>query len=198
MRRNLIPQALLALLTVLTIGAVVLSVRAVPDAATEAVHSATAATFGSPAGSHSVSLTLESNVSAGQGAGTLTQILRITYVAPDTMTVYRASAPAANLGPVAASKIAGTLKGYAAVTGGPTPWTGTGSQFRRTESLAPFSLRVYQKKALPGTVTESVTVKDGYLVSIHFTVVVDNQNSAVGETYRIISIGGKPVAAVAP
>jgi hypothetical protein len=197
-RRNLIPQAFLGVLTVLSLGAVVLAASETPNAASEAVQTATTATFGSPLGSQSISLNIESNVSAGQGSGILTQILKIKFETPNTMTVYRATAPVANLGSVRPQRIVGTLARYAAITAGSAPWTEHGSQYTRTESLIPFYQRVYQKTSLPGTVYESAIVQNGYLVDIHFNVVVRHQNSSVSQTYRIVSIGGKPVPAVNP
>jgi hypothetical protein len=192
-KRGHIPHVILAVLTILALGAIALALSEAPNAASETVQNATSATFGSPLGSQSVSLDLLSSVSAGQGAGTLNQLLKITYVAPNSMTVYRATAPAANLGKVPIGRIIGTIEGYAAVTGGTAAWVQHGDHYTRTEALVPFYRRVFDKTSLPGSVYESATVRNGYLVSLHFNVVVQHQTSSVNETYRIVSIDGRAV-----
>src|SRR5580700_9265584 len=126
-QRNQIPLVLVSALAVLTAAFALLAIFTSPKGADLAVQNGTAATFGAS----SFSLDLTSSVSSGPGTGTLSQVRLITYTAPNHMVVFRTSPSKALLGKLTPTAIKSVLNGYAAVTGGSTPWVRDGSLFER-------------------------------------------------------------------
>jgi hypothetical protein len=204
-RRHIIPLALLGVLTVLTALAAVWAVRSVPDVASQSVQLATAATFGDPLGSTVFSMDLTSSVSAGQGAGVISQTELIKYAGPGRLAVYKTKPSLTLVGRESRSAIAFSLAHYMAIVDGSTPWVGGGSRFTRTEPLMTFVARVQPsqttKEAVRGKVLETATVRDGYLVDLQVNLVVPKQSLAGGrltagglqrEVFHLLTINGSP------
>jgi hypothetical protein len=189
-RRNLIPLALLAVLGVAALGFAVLGASAAPSGATLTVQNGSSRTFGTPTGSTSFTMDVVNGVSSATASGTVSEVRQVRYVPPDRMLVYQqvgsSSKLIAKLDP---TTIPCTLSTYTALVGGPTPWTASGSAFVRTESLTAFAARVPAATAtscapeptpVQGQVHETASVRDGYLVGVHLTVVVPAQRLANG------------------
>jgi hypothetical protein len=197
-QRNQIPLVLVSALAVLTAAFALLAIFTSPKGTDLAVQNGTAATFGAS----SFSLDLTSSVSSGPGSGTLSQIRLITYTSPDHMVVYRITPNRQLLGNLNADAINSVLTGYAAVTGGTTPWVRDGSRYERTESLVAFSARVSHQRSALGKVYETADVRNGFLVYVNLHVIVPDQTTTggqqapggvVGETFRLITINGSKV-----
>jgi hypothetical protein len=196
---------LLAVLIVLTALFAALAVGMEPPSGDIAVQNAAAATFGSPLGSHSLTLDLTNTVSAGGGSGVLRLVRRITYVPPASMVVDETLPSFKRLGTVPADRIIGSLGTYAAYVGGSATWVHHGSALTRTESLVTFTRRTSHTASPRGKVYESVDVLGGYLVYLQLKVIVPKQTlssgetaegGVIGETLRIVSIDGHAAPAV--
>ena len=195
-RRNLIPLVLLAVLGLGGLAFAVLGASSSPSGATLAVQNGSARTFGTPTGSTSFALDLVNTISAGGSKGTISQVRQVDYKPPARMRVYQetgsSSTLKAVLSPVAA---ACTLSTYAAIVGGSTPWTPSGTNFVRTETLAAYDARVPAPTAttcvprattVQGTVKERAAVRGGFLVGVRLIVVVPPQKLQNGHT----AVGG--------
>jgi len=190
-RRNLIPVALLAVLGLGTLAFAVLGASSAPSGATLTVQNASGRTFGSPPGSTSFAMDLVNTVSTGGSNGTISQVRLIDYRPPSRMTVYQEVGSTSKLIAVLSpSAIACTLSTYTAVVGGSTPWTGNGTAYVRTESLADYDARVPhatatscepQPTSVRGQVEEKAAVRAGYLLGVRLTVVVPAQTLANGK-----------------
>jgi len=210
-RRNLVPLALLAVLTLAAAGFAVLGASSAPSGATVTVQNASTETFGSPSGSTSFAMDLVSTLSAGAGTGTVAQVRLVAYVPPERMAVYQVAAQQTRLLAVLdPAAISCALSAYTAIVGGSTPWIAGGGAFTRTESLADYSARVPRTSgatctphAAPvhGQVLEKAVVRAGYLVSVRLTVVVPPQrlsngtaaaHGAEGEALVLLRINGTP------
>jgi hypothetical protein len=209
-RRNLIPLVLLAALSVGALGFAVLGASSAPSGATLTVQNASVRTFGSPTGSTSFAMDLVNTISAGGAKGTISQVRQVDYRPPDRMSVYQEAGSSSKLIAVLTpSAIACSLSTYTAIVGGSTPWTGDGTAFVRTESLATYDARVPAASAttcLPrsttvqGTVHERAAVRAGYLVGVRLTVVVPPQAHATSgvenQALVLLEINGTHVSAL--
>jgi hypothetical protein len=203
-RRHLIPQLLLAVLTVLVAVSAFIAVSEVPGSGNITVANATAATFGSPYGSVGFDMDLTSSVSSGQGSGVISQERAIQYIPPSKMIVYQVSGSSVTiLGTVPATGIDGVIESYAAVTGGTATWVGHGSTYTRTEPLNTFSERVENKPSDRGTVYETADIRFGELVYVKVRASVPKQTltsgaravgGIEGETFAMLKIGNKTIA----
>jgi hypothetical protein len=198
---------LLAVLTVLTALLAVLGLRASPTGAELTVENGNTSTFGVPVGNIPFQMALTSSVSAGEGAGVISQRLAIDYDNPRRMVVNRTSYPVERLGVLGPAAIAFDLKSYSSVVGGSSHWVAHGSGYERTEALNTFSERVHKKPSYRGTVYESAIVRQGYLVDIKLRIVVPEQTLAggqsvskgvIGEVYQLERINGRPAPADKP
>jgi hypothetical protein len=205
--RKGIPLLQLALLTVLTAGAVALALSHSSLSGNTVIENATGATFGSPLGTESLVMDLTYTVSSGPGGGVLTQVRRIEFHAPTNMVVHQTSPSAKLLGTVPPDKIVPTLRGYAKVTEGSTPWVTDGSLLHRTESLTAFTHRVSDSISPEGTVKETALVHDGAFVYVHLHVVVPKQTlidgdtvqrEVIGETLQLRQLNGHAVPDITP
>jgi hypothetical protein len=215
-RRNLIPFALLGVLTVLTAVFAVFGASSAPSGATLAVQNASGATFGSPAGSTSFVMDLINSLSTGTGTGTLTQVRLIRYDAPDHMALYQVGSKSKLIATLDKASITCSLSAYTAIVGGTTPWTASGNAYTRTESLGTYLSRVPRTAppaceprptSVQGQVLEKAVVRSGYLVSVRLTVVVPAQrlsngsqvaHGAEGEALVFLQINGTPTRTLAP
>ncbi len=190
-RRNLIPLALLALLGVGTLGFAVLGASAAPSGATLTVQNGSSRTFGTPTGSTSFTMDVVNAVSAGGTTGPASQERQVRYTPPDRMRVYQQVGSSSRfIATVNPSTVPCSLSTYAALVGGPTPWTASGSAFVRTESLSAFAARVPtatattcepEPSSVRGQVHETAAVQAGYLAGVRLTVVVPAQTLANGQ-----------------
>jgi hypothetical protein len=190
-RRNLIPFALLGLLGLLTLLFAVLGASSAPSGATLTVQNASTRTFGSPTGSTSFAVDIVSTLSTGSGTGALSQVRQVGYVPPDHMAVYQVVGTHTKLLAVLSpSAIACALSAYTAIVGGATPWTGSGTTYTRTESLAAYSGRIPrtasasctpQPTTVQGEVHEKAVIRAGYLVGSRVTAVVPGQPLGNGQ-----------------
>jgi len=216
-RRNLIPFALLAVLTLATLAFAVLGASSAPGAATLTVQNASTETFGSPTGSTSFAMDVVSTLSTGAGTGTITQARLVAYVPPQHMAVYQVTGGSTRLLAVLdQSAITCALSAYTSIVGGTTPWTANGSTYTRTETLAVYSARVPrtagpscspQPTAVSGRVLEIAVVRSGYLISVRLTVVVPPQklsngteaaHGAESEALVLLRINGTPTRDFGP
>jgi hypothetical protein len=215
-RRNLIPFALLGVLTVLTVVFAVFGASSAPSGATLAVQNASGATFGSPTGSTSFVMDLINSLSAGSGTGTLTQVRLIQYAPPDHMALYQVGTKSKLIATLDKASITCSLSAYTAIVGGTTPWTASGNAYTRTESLGTYGSRVPRTAppscepsptSVHGQVLEKAVVRSGYLVSVRLTVVVPAQrlsngsevaHGAEGEALVLLQINGTPTRTLAP
>jgi hypothetical protein len=190
-RRNLIPLVLLAVLSAGALGFAVLGASSAPSGATLTVQNSSIRTFGTPTGSTSFAMDLVNTISAGGAKGTISQVRQVDYRPPDRMSVYQEAGSSSKLIAVLTPPaIACSLSTYTAIVGGDTPWTGNGTAFVRTESLATYDARVPaptstacvpRATSVQGTVHERAVVHAGYLVGIRLTVVVPPQTLANGQ-----------------
>jgi hypothetical protein len=190
-RRNLIPLLLLAALGVGTLAFAVLGASSAPSGATLTVQNASVRTFGTPTGSTSFALDLVNTLSAGGTKGTVSQVRRVNFTPPDRMAVYQEIGSTSKLIavlPPSASTC--SLSTYTAIVGGSTPWTGSGTAYVRTESLAAYDARVPAGTAttcaprstmVQGSVHERAAVRSGYLIGVRLTVVVPPQTLSDGQ-----------------
>jgi len=216
-RRNLIPFALLAVLTLATLAFAVLGASSAPGAATLTVQNASTETFGSPTGSTSFAMDVVSTLSAGSGTGTITEARLVAYVPPQHMAVYQVIGRSTRLLAVLdQSAITCALSAYTSIVGGTTPWTANSSTYSRTETLASYSARVPrttgpscspQSTAVRGHVLEIAVVRSGYLISVRLTVVVPPQklsngteaaHGAESEALVLLRINGTPTRDFGP
>ncbi|MGO8826170.1 MAG: hypothetical protein ACLQU9_13155 [Acidimicrobiales bacterium] len=190
-RRDLIPFALVGLLGLLTVLFAVLGASSAPSGATLAVQSASSRTFGSPTGSTSFAMDIVNTLSTGTGTGTVTQVRQVGYVPPDRMAVYQVVGTQTKLLAVLdQAAVTCALSAYTAVVGGTTPWTGNGTTYTRTESLAAYTGRIPrttsascapQATSTQGQVLEKAVINSGYLVGVRVTVVVPAQRLSSGQ-----------------
>lgn len=190
-RRNLVPFALVGLLGLLTLLFAVLGASSAPSGATLTVQNASTRTFGSPTGSTSFALDVVSTLSSGSGARTLSQVRRVGYIPPDRMAVYQVVGTHTKLLAVLSpSAITCALSAYTAIVGGSAPWTGSGTAYTRTESLAAYSSRIPRTASasctpaattVQGQVHEQAVIRAGYLVGSRVTVVVPGQPLGNGQ-----------------
>jgi hypothetical protein len=210
-RRRATPLTLLALLALLTAAAAVLALTMAPNGATLAVQNGTAETLGSPPGATPFAVDLTSTVSAGAGAGSISQTRLIRYEPPDRMVVYRLGAQVIELGTLGPSAIRAALSGWAAIVAGPVNWVRHPLDFTRTETLVRFVTRVRPPSATPtrarGRVYEVAIVRDGLLVSLDVRIVVVRQSLGDGtvtsggvesETFRFVQIDDEAPPALNP
>jgi hypothetical protein len=189
-RRNLIPLALLAALGLAALAFAVLGASSAPSGATLTVQNGSTRTFGTPTGSTSFTMDVVNSVSSADTSGTVSQERLVRFVPPDRMLVYQEVGSTSKLiARLSPSTIPCTLSTYTALVGGPTPWTASGSAFVRTETLQDFAARVPaatattcapQPTPVQGKVHETASVREGYLVGVHLTVVVPAQRLANG------------------
>jgi hypothetical protein len=182
---------LLAVLGLGTLAFAVLGASSAPSGASLTVQNASALTFGSPTGSTSFGMDLVNTIAASGSKGTISQVRLVDYRPPSRMAVYQETGSASKLlGVLSPSAIACGLSSYTAVVGGSTPWTGNGTAYVRTESLADYDARVPQATAtscepqptsVRGQVTERAAVRAGYLVGVRLTVVVPAQTLKNGQ-----------------
>jgi len=190
-RRNLIPFALVAALGIGGLAFAVLGASSAPSGATLTVQNGSARTFGTPTGSTSFAMDLVNTVSTGGTNGTVSQVRQVDYKPPARMAVYQETGSSSKLIAVLSpSAVACTLSTYAAIVGGSTPWTPSGSAFLRTETLAAYAARVPaatattcvpRPSAVKGTVKERAAVSGDYLVGVRLTVIVPPQTLANGQ-----------------
>jgi hypothetical protein len=199
--RRFIPEIILAVLTLLAAGAIVVGLHDSTPSVNGTVQSATAATYGAPLGDHSFSLDLTNSVSSGNGTGFISQVRRVVYTPPSRLTVYETSPSTRALGTVSAVNAQADLASYAAATAGDVTWTQHGTQFTRAESLTSYSLRVHQGTSVHGTMYERAVIRGGDLVSLNLRAVFPRQRLAsgkiasagvVGETFTLRTIDGSP------
>jgi hypothetical protein len=209
-RRNLIPLVLLAALGVGALGFAVLGASSAPSGATLTVQNASVRTFGTPTGSTSFAMDLVNTISAGGAKGTISQVRQVDYKPPHRMSVYQEVGSSSKLIAVLTpTAIACSLSTYTAIVGGSTPWTGNGTAFVRTESLATYDARVPAASAttcvprsttVQGTVQERAAVRGGFLVGVRLTVVVPPQahaaNGVENQALVLLEINGTHVAAL--
>jgi hypothetical protein len=205
--RRYIPLLQLGILIVASGLLAIVAIRMAPPSTDITVQNATAATFGSPLGSHSLTLDLTNSVSAGGNSGVISQVQRVTYVAPSLLTVEEISPIRKSQGTVPASSIAALLSRYDTVVLGSGTWQRHGSTLTRTESLTTFAKRLHpNQSSIQGRVHESVDVRDGYLVYIELKVLLPRQKltsgqtaagGIIGQTFRILRIGGHAAPALA-
>jgi hypothetical protein len=189
-RRNLIPFALVGLLGLLTVLFAVLGASSAPSGATLTVQSASSRTFGSPTGSTSFAMDIVNTLSTTR-TGTLTQVRQVGYVPPDRMAIYQVVGTQTKLLAVLdQAAITCALRAYTAIVGGTTPWTGSGTTYTRTESLAAYTGRIPrttsascapQATSTQGQVLEKAVINSGYLVGVRVTVVVPAQRLSSGQ-----------------
>ncbi len=190
-RRNLIPLALLGALAIGTLGFAVLGASSAPSGATLTVQNASVRTFGTPTGSTSFSMDLVNTLSAGGTKGTVSQVRQVDFRPPDRMAVYQETGSSSRLIAILPPSAATcSLSTYAAIVGGSTPWTPSGTAFVRDETLAAYAARVPAGTAtsceprsttVQGTVHERAAVRSGYLIGVRLTVVVPPQTLADGQ-----------------
>ena len=202
-RRNLIPLALLAVLTVLAAVFAVLGAAAAPTSTTIQVQNASAKTFGTPAGANSWIMELITSVNVGVGTANGTTERLIDYHAPTRMVVYDVSGSSARLaGILRQPAVSCVLSSYSAMLQGDGSWTqkkyGT---FARTESLADYTARVPHasgsscsavSNATQGQVRETAVIRSDYLIAARAQVVAPG-NGTSGETLVFVKIGDVPV-----
>lgn len=199
--RRFIPHAILAVLTLLAVGALALGISEVPTVVTNRnLDNATAATF---SGAVSFSMRITSSVSSFGSSGFIGQVRLIVYNPPDSLVVYQTSPTHHRLGTQTPHQIAGDLAQYAEVPGGSTPWVAQHGTYVRTEPLPDYLRRVYPGQPVAsGSAHEVMTVRNGYLISMHLDVSVAQQNlgngqTAIGgvihETYTLLRINGSSV-----
>jgi hypothetical protein len=191
-RRNLIPLALLAVLGLGGLAFAVLGASSAPSGATLAVQSGSAQTFGTPTGSTSFAMDLVNTISTGGSKGTISQVRQVDYRPPSRMTVYQETGSSSKLIAVLSPAAAAcSLSTYTAIVGGSTPWTPSGTNFVRTETLAAYDARVPAATAttcvprastVQGTVNERAAVRGGFLVGVRLTVTVPPQKLQNGQT----------------
>lgn len=210
-RRNLIPLAFLA---ILSIGAAVFAVIGfanAPNATTITVQNATATTFGSPPGSTSFLMDLVNTLSSAATNGTLSQQHVVDFTAPDQMRVIPVGTNSKTATELSEPAISCALSAYTAMLGGSAAWTQNHDTYTRTESVADYSARVPssvgtacepQPVTAHGQVFESAVIRSGYLVAARFRIVVPPQTLSNGraaahgvetQTMIFIEIGGVPV-----
>jgi hypothetical protein len=209
-RRNLIPLVLLAALGVGALGFAVLGASSAPSGATLTVQNASVRTFGTPTGSTSFAMDLVNTISASGAKGTISQVRQVDYKPPNRMSVYQEVGSSSKLIAVLTpSAIACSLSTYTAIVGGSTPWTGDGTAFVRTESLATYDARVPVASAttcvprsttVQGTVHERAAVRGGFLIGVRLMVVVPPQGNAASgvenQALVLLEINGTHVAAL--
>jgi hypothetical protein len=190
-RRNLIPIALLA---VLTIGALVFAVigfAGAPSATTINVQNATETTFGSPTGSTSFLMDLVSTLSSGSQSGTLSQEHVVDFVAPDLIKVAPVGTRSKTVVVLHQPAVSCALNAYTAMLQGPTAWTQKKDTYTRIETVAAYSARVPrqvgtscepQPVSASGQVYESAVIRSGYLVAARVRIVVPAQTLSNGRT----------------
>jgi len=189
-RRNLIPFALLAVLSLGALGFAVLGASSAPSGVTLTVQNASVRTFGVPTGSTSFAVDVVNAVAASGSRSASTLVRQVDYKPPDHMTVYQEVGSSVHLKTdLAPAAITCTLSKYTAIVGGSTPWTASGASFVRTETLAAYDARVpvaagttcvpRQSSAL-GTVREKAAVRAGYLVGVRVTAFVPPQKLTNG------------------
>jgi hypothetical protein len=191
-RRNLTPLVLVGALAVLALLFAFVGASSAPGAASLIVQNATGATFGSPVGTTSFSMSLVDSIAAATGSASISQTRLVRYVPSGRMTVYQVTASGSQViavlgGP--ASQCA--LTAYTSIVTGPARWTAAGNgTYTRTESLADYTGRVPyatgttcspRPSTVHGTVTEAATVKSGYLTALHLSVMVPPQTLANGK-----------------
>jgi hypothetical protein len=184
-RRNLIPLVLLAVLGLGGLAFAVLGASSAPSGATLQVQNGSARTFGTPTGSTSFAMDLVNTISAGGSNGTISQVRQVNYKPPAGMKVYKETGSSSSLIAVLSpSAAACSLSTYAAIVGGSTPWTPSGTNFVRTETLAAYDARVPAATAtscvprattVQGTINERAAVRGGFLVGVRLVVVVPPQ-----------------------
>jgi hypothetical protein len=190
-RRNLIPLALLAVLALGSFAFALLGASSAPSGATLAVQNGSTRTFGSPTGATSFAIDLVTTIPAGGSSGAVSQVRGVAYVPPSHMTVSQVSGSTSKviavLNPAAT---ACSLSTYAAIVGGSTPWTASGTSYVRTETLAAYDARVPRATAtscvprttaVRGQVRERAAVRAGYLVGVRLTLVVPPQTLSNGQ-----------------
>ncbi len=190
-RRNLIPFALLA---VLTVGAVVFAVigfAGAPTATTISVQNATAATFGSPTGSTSFLMDLVNTLSSGPQSGTLSQEHVVDFVAPDRMRIYPVGTSSKTVIVLHQPAISCALSAYTAMVQGPTAWT---PKKTRTPGPRPWPTtppgcraragRRASRRPSPRAArwTRRSIIRSGYLVAARVRIVVPPQTLSNGRT----------------
>ena len=190
-RRNLIPLVLLAVLGLGGLAFAVLGASSAPSGATLAVQNGSARTFGTPTGSTSFVMDLVNTISAGGSKGTISQVRQVVYRPPARMRVYQETGSSSTLRAVLSPAAAAcTLSTYTAIVGGSTPWTPSGTNFVRTETLAAFDARVPAATAttcvprattVQGTVKERAALRSGFLVGVRLIVVVPPQKLQNGQ-----------------
>jgi hypothetical protein len=218
-RRNVIPLVLLAVLAALTGIFAGLAATAAPDSSSLVVQNATGETFGYPDGATNFSMHLISTVSSGLGTGNLSQVRLVDFAGPDRMAVYQTGTHLRLIAVLNQAAINCALDAYTAMVAGTTPWTtstrsAAGSTYRRTESLAEYSARVPRavgtectprSTVVHGTVLEVATVRSGFLVTLHLTIVVPPQTfnggtlaarGIEGETLQLLQINQTPVGSL--
>jgi hypothetical protein len=205
-RRRSVPLALLAVLTLLTVGAAVLALTMAPNSADLAVHNATAETFSGP----QFSLQLIDTVAAASGTSQTVRV--VDYRAPDRMVVYRATPTLHLAASLHGREITTAINQYLAVTGGSTNWVRHGSLFSRTESLRAFEAGQQaagqpEATGASGTVAQTAIVRGGYLVAVTLRLKVEGLTEANGqkvaggtalETVRLLRINGAAPPAIGP
>jgi hypothetical protein len=190
-RRNLIPPLLLAVLALGGLAFAVLGASSAPSGATLTVQNGSVRTFGAPTGSTSFAMDLVNTISAGGSKGTVSQVRQVVYKPPAHMFVYQQVGSSTKLIAVLhPPAIACSLSTYKAIVGGPTPWTESGANFVRTETLQAYTARVPaatatscgpRASAVHGTVKERAAVRAGYLVGIRLSVDVPPQTLSNGQ-----------------
>jgi hypothetical protein len=190
-RRNLIPLALLA---VLTVGAAVFAVigfAGAPSATTISVQNATAATFGSPTGSTSFLMDLVSTLSSGPQSQTLSQEHLVDFIAPDLMRVAPVGTRSKTVVVLHDPAVSCALSAYSAMLAGSASWAQKHDTYTRTETVAAYSARVPravgsacepQPVTASGQVYETAIIHSGYLVAARVRIVVPPQTLSGGRT----------------
>jgi hypothetical protein len=205
--RNLVPLALLVVLTVATALFAVLGVRSAPTSTTIQVQNAAEQTFGTPTGANSWIMELVTSVNVGVGTANGTTERLIDYSAPSRMVVYDVSGSSAKIaGVLHQPAVSCVLSSYAAMLQGQASWNQKGRTFTRTESLADYSARVPHASgttctpvpsATPGQVHETAILRSDYLVAARAQVVAPTHGTQ-GETLVFIKIGDVPVRTLKP
>jgi hypothetical protein len=172
-----VPQALLAVLTVLTVAFALLAVFTSPSLADLAVRNGAAETFST----HQFTMRITLNESTGQGASR-SEVQVIDYTAPDQLLVTQANQRLHYAGARHRAEIDKALQEYIGVTGGPVKWHHDGSGFSRTEQLGEFVSRQGNKPSAQGTVQERAVVQGGYLTSVALHVTTKAETESNGET----------------
>lgn len=191
-RRARIPLALLALLAVLTVVFAVVALAMAPSSASLTVQNGTSATYGSPAGSQSLSLSLR-DVTPGASASITLRFLN--FAPPATMSIFQTQPTARRFGVLHADAVRGLVDSFAAMTGGSGAWTAHGSTFTRTESLTAFHQRINEPGVSSDRVLETAIVRGGYLVAFRYRIVSAGQTQHV-LTVHILRVNGAKTPAV--